>query len=94
MIRTTVPTLLDRILYDATNTIPGSWAVDVDTDTGEPLRVRHDGNPAVGVASYIKNFDAIVSSGRRGKSAEKALRKAREAYTQHQSDRARWGMGS
>lgn len=83
--------ILDRILYDAANTVPGSWVVDVDIKTGEPLRVRQ-WDPRLGVASYLKDTDSIVSSGRYAKSAEKALTRAREAYTQHQKDRERWGM--
>lgn len=98
---TIVPTLLDKLIYDAANTIPGTWAVDVDEDTDEPLRVRSDFAPyqyGWSVASVIKgdtlDGDSYVGSGRLRHRAIRALKLAREVYFKHQKDREMWRTGS
>lgn len=89
-------TLLDRRLYDAAQGKGGPWALDVDRETSEPVRVRFDGDPRIGVATYLvdSHGDSIISAGRRGRSAEAALKRARAEWHRAMADRQRWGTGS
>lgn len=91
-------TMLDRRLYEAAQGKGGPWALDVDKETSEPMRVRYDGmskDPRVGVASVLKlaGEDSYVAAGRRAKAAQAALKRARAEWRKAMADRERWGMG-
>ncbi len=72
--------ILDKII-EVIEAMPdhADWTIDVNKVTNEPMRMRHR-VPALGVASFAADVNAVLWAGRHGRRAMAALRRARKVW--------------
>lgn len=70
--------VIKAVYSAAQSTGGGPWIVDVDNESMEPRRVRHESNPIQGIAAFMGT--AVISSGKLAARASAALRAAHKAW--------------